>query len=112
MKRNIHYKIVLSEEEYNFLENKIKDSGMNRRDFILKSAEYRKPLFKDKYAIQIIRELNSCGRNLNQYIRILNTILKNRDEIEKHYLIKTKLEVDQLWLSLKWLISLLDQQEE
>lgn len=94
-KRTIEYKFRLNEEESEYLNKKMKNSGCHtRRDFFLTLAKKGKIINPNK----ILPELARQGNNLNQIAKKINTCpdaLRNQ-ELQTQ-LKETLLEVEKVW---------------
>ena len=87
----------LSEEEYEKLQQKVEQSGMNQQEYILR-AVLNQSIKNTDGMKELLPELKRIGNNLNQIARRCNEggFLPSEHEVRKH-----GEELNQIWLSLK-----------
>ena len=74
--RNVGFHFFLSEQEAEIFEQKCKQLGISKSEFIrnciLYGSTVKKTLFSDERADRIIYEMNRIGNNINQIARFVN----------------------------------------
>lgn len=101
-KRNKEFKIRLTDDELNFINKKIYESKMNRREYILYLAKTGKIINDSEWINKIATELIREGNNLNQITRTLN--IAGADNITpelQEQIQKTAERMDDVWQQLK-----------
>ncbi len=75
-KRQHSLKIMVSDSELALTKEKVRQSGLSQREFIMRCIADKKIIADDdrkELAESIIRELNSLGNNVNQIARKINS---------------------------------------
>lgn len=101
-KRNNEFKIRLTDDELKFINNKITESGLNRREYIMYLATTGKIINDSEWISKISTELIREGNNLNQITRTLN--IAGADNITpalQEQIKKTAERMDDVWQQLK-----------
>lgn len=102
-KRSNQIKIYLSDEEVKFLERKSIIFGKNKSEFLRHSIIRTDPVelknFNENFE-KLILQYKAIGNNINQLARAVN---QGRVKIESIEFEKLRIEVNNLWVSLKLL---------
>lgn len=100
--RKNEFKIRLTDDELNFINKKIAESKMNRREYILYLAKTGKIINDSEWINKIATELIREGNNLNQITRTLNIAGADNitPELQKE-IRKTAERMDDVWQQLK-----------
>lgn len=95
-KRPITYSFRVSEQERKIIDEKIKSSGLNRTEFLIRALR-NKPVTVIGQGGELLTELKRQGNNLNQALR--NSYLKPGEKQEtktQEEIRKTEKEMEQL----------------
>lgn len=102
-KRNNQIKIYLNDEEVKLLERKSIIFGKNKSEFLRHSIIRTDPVelknFNENFE-KLILQYKAIGNNINQLARAVN---QGRVKIESIEFEKLRIEVNNLWVSLKLL---------
>lgn len=102
-KRSNQIKIYLSDEEVKLLERKSIIFGKNKSEFLRHSIIRNDPVelknFNENFE-KLILQYKAIGNNINQLARAVN---QGRVKIESIEFEKLRIEVNNLWVSLKLL---------
>lgn len=102
-KRNNQIKIYLNDEEVKLLERKSIIFGKNKSEFLRHSIIRTDPVelknFNENFE-KLILQYKAIGNNINQLARAVN---QGRVKIESVEFEKLRIEVNNLWVSLKLL---------
>lgn len=102
-KRNNQIKIYLNDEEVKLLERKSIIFGKNKSEFLRHSIIRTDPVelknFNENFE-KLILQYKAIGNNINQLSRAVN---QGRVKIESIEFEKLRIEVNNLWVSLKLL---------
>ena len=71
-KRDKIISIRLTEQELNFVKNKIKKSRLKQREFLMKCVSDKEIIIKEN-GLEIVKELKAIGNNLNQITKKVNS---------------------------------------
>ena len=100
-KRKNQIKIYLNDEEVKKLEKKIELFGKSKSEFIRQSVLNSEPIdmkkFNDNFE-KLIIQYKAVGNNINQLTRAVN---QGKVKVEPQEFEKLRIEVNNLWASLK-----------
>lgn len=93
-KRKHQVKIWMNDEEYNLLEQKVNETGLNRQKVILNSiAGHRTTSAEEVQALKesntifadAVRQMRGIGTNVNQIAKYANTVGVIQDGVDLHW---------------------------
>lgn len=95
-KRNNQFLVRLSDEEMEILNNRLKDANMDRNAYIRKLILGKK-LVKIDGLVDMVKETNRIGVNLNQLTKAVNSGMP----FARHEIEELSKELSKIWQQLK-----------